>query len=69
MSLDSVFDVKFKLSVILKQNISELELMIPWERDIHLDMLRRYIEEENLKMKNSQNDDALTRIMKNRGHG
>jgi len=43
--------------------------MIPWERDIHLDMLRRYIEEENLKMKNSQNDDALTRMMKNRGHG
>lgn len=69
MSLDNVFDVNFKLSIILKQNISELETMIPWERDIHLDMLRRHIEEENLKIKNAENDNALTKIMKNRGYG
>ena len=34
---------------IQKQNLSDLEEMIPWERDIYVEQLRQYIEEQNLK--------------------
>jgi hypothetical protein len=34
---------------IQKQNLSDIEEMIPWERDIYVEQLRQYIEEQNLK--------------------
>ena len=32
-----------------KYSLTELENMIPWERDIYLTLLKNYIETENLK--------------------
>ena len=32
-----------------KYSLTELENMMPWERDIYLALLRDYIENENLK--------------------
>jgi len=37
-----------------KYNLSELEGMIPWEREIYINMLAQYIEEENLRIKQQQ---------------
>jgi hypothetical protein len=34
---------------IQKQNLADIENMIPWERDIYVEQLRQYIEEQNLK--------------------
>jgi hypothetical protein len=34
-----------------KYSLTELELMLPWERDIYVNMLAQYIEEENEKIK------------------
>jgi hypothetical protein len=34
-----------------KYSLSELEGMIPWERDIYITLLIQYLEEENLKIK------------------
>jgi len=34
-----------------KYSLSEIENMMPWERDIYLDMLITYIKEENEKQK------------------
>jgi hypothetical protein len=34
-----------------KYSLFELENMIPWERDIYLALLIKYIEEENQKIK------------------
>jgi hypothetical protein len=34
-----------------KYSLYEIENMIPWERDIYLDMLVNYIKEENNKRK------------------
>ena len=34
---------------IQKLNISEIENMIPWERDIFVEQLRQHIEDQNLK--------------------
>jgi hypothetical protein len=37
-----------------KYSLTELENMIPWERDVYLAMLVQYIEEENEKIKQEQ---------------
>tara|TARA_B100000519_G_C14104327_1_gene372604 strand:+ start:685 stop:822 length:138 start_codon:yes stop_codon:yes gene_type:complete len=37
-----------------KYNITEIENMLPWERDIYVDMLINYIKEENEKRKREQ---------------
>lgn len=37
-----------------KYNITEIENMIPWERDIYVDMLINYIKEENEKRQREQ---------------
>jgi len=37
-----------------KYSLSELESMIPWERDIYISMLIQYIEEETEKIKQKQ---------------
>jgi len=34
-----------------KYSLTEIEAMIPWEKDIYLSMLTAYIEEENWKIK------------------
>tara|TARA_B100001250_G_scaffold387366_1_gene384678 strand:+ start:4266 stop:4397 length:132 start_codon:yes stop_codon:yes gene_type:complete len=34
-----------------KYSLTELENMIPWEREIYVSLLQQYIEEENLKQK------------------
>ena len=38
-----------------KYSLTELENMIPWEREIYVAMLIQYIEEENEKIKQRQN--------------
>jgi hypothetical protein len=37
-----------------KYSLTELENMIPWERDVYVGMLVQYIEEENEKIKQQQ---------------
>ena len=37
-----------------KYNITEIENMIPWERDIYVDLLINYIKEENDRRKREQ---------------
>ena len=37
-----------------KYNLTELENMIPWEKDIYVNMLMRYLEEEKERLKAAQ---------------
>jgi hypothetical protein len=37
-----------------KYSLTELENMMPWERDIYVSMLIQFIEEENAKIKEKQ---------------
>jgi hypothetical protein len=37
-----------------KYSLTELENMLPWERDIYIAMLVNYIEEENQRIKEQQ---------------
>jgi hypothetical protein len=48
-SLESYFKTNFALIQHHKYSLTELENMIPWEREIYVTLLSQYIEEENLK--------------------
>jgi hypothetical protein len=37
-----------------KYSLSELESMMPWEREIYVSMLAQYVEEENRRIKEQQ---------------
>ena len=37
-----------------KYSLSELEDMIPWEREVYVEMLMQHIKEENEKIKEKQ---------------
>ena len=48
-SLESYFKTNFALMHHHKYSLTELENMMPWEREIYVTLLSQYIEEENLK--------------------
>ena len=41
----------FSMVQIHKWSITEIENMLPWERDIYVDKLIQYVKEENDKIK------------------
>ena len=53
-SLQNYFQTNFVLMQHHKYSLTELENMIPWERDIYVTMLMQYLEEENEKIKNQR---------------
>ena len=48
-NLESNYKVNFALMQHHKYSITEIENMMPWERDVYVTLLKQYIEEENLK--------------------
>jgi len=53
-SLESYYKTNFALVQHHKWSLSELEDMIPWEKDIYVTLLKMWIEEEEEKMKANQ---------------
>ena len=51
ITLESYFKLNFALMQHHKYSLTEVENMMPWERDIYVGMLNQHIEEENLKAK------------------
>jgi len=49
--LASYYKTNFALIQHHKYSLTELENMIPWEREVYLSFLQQFIEEENLKNK------------------
>tara|TARA_R100000353_G_scaffold158003_1_gene117166 strand:- start:823 stop:999 length:177 start_codon:yes stop_codon:yes gene_type:complete len=49
IDLESYFKLNFALMQHHKYSLTEIENMMPWERDIYLGLLNQYVEEENLK--------------------
>ena len=48
-NLEAYYRINFSLMQYHKYSLTELENMMPWERDIYLTLLKNYIETENLK--------------------
>lgn len=53
MSLESYFKLIFALQQFHKWQISDVENMMPFERDIYVMLLNQHIEEEKNKNKNN----------------
>ena len=49
INLEAYYRINFALMQFHKYSLTEIENMMPWERDIYLALLRAHIEEENLK--------------------
>ena len=52
--LESYYKLNFALMQHHKYSLTELENMIPWEREVYISLLKQYIEEENLKQQQQQ---------------
>ena len=52
-SLESYYKVNFALLQHHKWSLSEIEGMLPWEKEIYVSLLQQHIEEENLKAQQS----------------
>ena len=53
--LESYFKTNFALIQHHKYSLTEIENMIPWEKDVYIALLEQYIEEENLKQRQQGN--------------
>jgi hypothetical protein len=49
MDLESYFKLNFSLMQYHKYSLTEIENMIPWERDIYVELLKAHLEEEKAK--------------------
>jgi hypothetical protein len=48
-NLESYYKVNFALIQHHKYSLTELENMIPWEREIYITLLKQHIEDEKLR--------------------
>tara|TARA_B100000405_G_scaffold276837_1_gene218898 strand:- start:89 stop:271 length:183 start_codon:yes stop_codon:yes gene_type:complete len=53
--LESYYKLNFALMQHHKYSLTELENMMPWEREIYVSLLQQHVEEENLKAQQQQN--------------
>ena len=51
MDLEGYFKLNFALMQYHKYSLTEIENMIPWERDIYVALLKNHLEEEEQKQK------------------
>jgi len=49
MNLLAYFQLNFSLMQYHKYSLTEIENMIPWERDVYVSKLQNHLEEEKLK--------------------
>ena len=52
-NLESYFKVNFALIQHHKYSLTEIENLMPWERDVYVALLKQHLEEEELKRKQS----------------
>ncbi len=49
MDLESYYKINFALLQFHKYSLTEIENLIPWERDIYVALLQQHLEDEKLK--------------------
>jgi len=49
MDLASYYKLNFSLIQYHKYSLTEIENMMPWERDIYVGLLQQHLEDERLK--------------------
>ena len=55
MDLETYFRINFALMQYHKYSLTEIENMMPWERDVYVVLLKQHIEEEKEKQEQRKN--------------
>lgn len=55
-----MFETNFALMQHHKYSLTELENMIPWERDIYVNLLIHHLQEQERKQKQQENKNRIT---------
>ena len=55
MDMMSYYKLNFALMQYHKYSLTEIENMMPWERDVYVGLLQQHLEEEEQKAKARQN--------------
>tara|TARA_B100001094_G_scaffold142512_1_gene138101 strand:- start:3321 stop:3506 length:186 start_codon:yes stop_codon:yes gene_type:complete len=58
MSLESYYKINFALMQYHKYSLTEIENLIPWERDVYVGLLQQHLEDEKLKQEQAKNRHA-----------
>jgi len=53
MDLENYYKINFALLQYHKYSLTEIENLIPWERDIYIGLLQQHLEDERLKQQQS----------------
>ena len=56
MNLENYFRLNFALMQYHKYSLTEIENLMPWERDIYVGLLKQHLEEERLKQQQEQSN-------------
>ena len=51
MDLENYYKLNFALTQYHKYSLTEIENLMPWERDVYVALLKQHLEEEELKRK------------------
>ena len=54
MDLENYFKLNFALMQYHKYSLTEIENMMPWERDIYVELLKQHLKEEQEKQEKQQ---------------
>ncbi len=55
MDLENYYKLNFALMQYHKYSLTEIENLMPWERDVYVSLLKQHLEEEELKQKQKSN--------------
>ncbi len=59
-SIDSMLETNFSLMQHHKWSLSDIEAMMPWERDVYVNYLVKYLEKQKLEAQQKQAANANT---------
>ena len=54
MDLENYYKLNFALIQYHKYSLTEIENMMPWERDIYVELLKQHLKEEKEKQEREQ---------------
>ena len=54
MDLENYYKLNFALLQYHKYSLTEVENLIPWEREVYVELLGAHLEEEKLKSRSSK---------------
>jgi len=53
MDLENYYKINFALMQFHKYSLTEVENLIPWERDVYIGLLQQHLEDEKLRKQQS----------------